>query len=150
MNLLLIGAQGSGKGTQAQILQKELGLTPVASGDLLREEMAQGTPNGEAARPYYERGDLVPDSIIVGMIRDRMTRLEGSQGIILDGFPRTFAQAEALDKALTEQGQQIDRVIFLDVPRELLLELYLPGDGARLQPEDESPACARDLRHRRQ
>jgi len=121
MNLLLIGAQGSGKGTQAQLLQKELSLTPVASGDLLREEMAQGTPNGEAARPYYERGDLVPDSIIVGMIRDRMTRLEGSKGIILDGFPRTFAQAEALDKALTEQGDQIDRVIFLDVPREQLL-----------------------------
>lgn len=126
MNLLLIGAQGSGKGTQAQLLQKELSLTSVASGELLREEMAHGTPNGEAARPFYERGDLVPDSIIVGMIRDRMTRLTGSAGIILDGYPRNFAQAETLDKALAEQGQQIDRVIFLDVPRELLLE-RLPG-----------------------
>jgi adenylate kinase len=126
MNLLLIGAQGSGKGTQAQLLQAELHLTPVASGELLREEMVQGTPNGEAARPYYERGDLVPDSIIVGMILDRMNRLEGSAGIILDGFPRTFAQAEALDKAFADHGQQIDRVIFLDVPREMLLE-RLPG-----------------------
>jgi adenylate kinase len=121
MNLLLIGAQGSGKGTQAQLLQTELTLTSVASGELLREEMAQGTPNGEAARPYYERGDLVPDSIIVGMILHRMNHLEGFGGIILDGFPRTIAQAEVLDTALSENGQQIDRVIFLDVPREQLL-----------------------------
>ncbi len=126
MNLLLIGAQGSGKGTQAQLLQKELHLAPLASGDLLREEMQRGTPNGEAARPYYERGDLVPDSIIVGMILDRMSHLEDAAGIVLDGFPRTIAQAQALDKALADHGQQIDRVIFLDVPREMLLE-RLPG-----------------------
>ena len=126
MNVLLIGAQGSGKGTQAQLLQQELHLTPVASGDLLREEMIQGTPNGEAARPYYERGDLVPDSIIVKMILDRMNSLEDSEGIILDGFPRTLAQAEALDQALKEHGQHIDRVLFLEVPEEMLLE-RLPG-----------------------
>jgi adenylate kinase len=122
MNVLLLGAQGSGKGTQAQKLHEELHLTPLASGELLREEIARGTPNGRSAQSYYDRGDLVPDSIIVSMILDRMARLEGSAGIILDGFPRTIAQAQVLDKALAERGQQIDRVIYLDVPRELLLD----------------------------
>jgi len=115
MNLLLIGAQGSGKGTQAQLLQQELTLTSVASGELLREEMAQGTPDGEAARPYYERGDLVPDSIIIGMILHRMNHLEGSGGIILDGFPRNLAQAHALDALLSELGQPLDAVVQMDV-----------------------------------
>lgn len=121
MNLILIGAQGSGKGTQAQLLSQELGLTPCASGELLRAAIAQQTPAGLAAKPYYDRGDLVPDAIVVRMILDRMRDLGKAQGIILDGFPRTIPQAEALDQGLAERSQCIDAVIYLDVPREELL-----------------------------
>jgi adenylate kinase len=121
MNLILIGAQGSGKGTQAQLLSQELGLTPCASGELLRAAIGQQTPAGVAAKPYYDRGDLVPDEIVVRMILDRMRDLGNAQGIILDGFPRTIPQAEALDRGLAERAQRIDAVIYLDVPREELL-----------------------------
>jgi adenylate kinase len=121
MNLILIGAQGSGKGTQSQLLSQELGLTPCASGELLRAAIAQQTPAGLAAKPYYDRGDLVPDAIVVRMILDHMRDLGKAQGIILDGFPRTIPQAEALDRGLAERGQCIDAVIYLDVPREELL-----------------------------
>ncbi len=115
----MIGAQGSGKGTQAELLEQQLGLKPCASGELLREHIAQGTPLGRAAQPYVERGDLVPDSLVVQMILD-FIRAQGMQGITLDGFPRTIAQAEKLDADFAQLGHTIDRVIYLDVPRELL------------------------------
>ncbi len=121
MNIIMIGAQGSGKGTQAEMLEQRLGLKPCASGDLLREHMARETPLGLAAKPYYERGDLVPDELVVQMILD-FIRSQGSQGIALDGFPRTTAQAEKLDADFARMGQTIDRVIYLEVPREMLLD----------------------------
>lgn len=121
----MIGAQGSGKGTQAEALQHAFGLQPCASGDLLRQHITQRTPLGLAAQPYVERGDLVPDELVVGMILD-FTRSQGGKGIILDGFPRTTAQAEKLDADLTRMGQAIDRVLYLDVPRHLL-ETRLSG-----------------------
>ena len=122
MNMILIGAQGSGKGTQAQELARELRLQPTASGDLLREAIASETPLGRAAKPYVERGDLVPDTLVVEMILDSIRSLHGAEGIILDGFPRTIAQAETLDDRLLELGQAIDAVVYLDVPREQLLD----------------------------
>jgi adenylate kinase len=122
MNLILIGAQGSGKGTQAQLLADELRLKPTASGELLRAAIAKGTPAGKAAQPYYDRGDLVPDEIVVQMILEDMEHLDGAHGIILDGFPRTIPQARALDQRLSERGQRIDYVIYLDVPRDILAE----------------------------
>ena len=122
MNLILIGAQGSGKGTQAQLLADQLRLKPTASGELLRVAIAKGTPAGNAAKPYYDRGDLVPDEIVVQMILEDMENLDGAHGIMLDGFPRTFAQARALDQRLAERGQRIDYVIYLDVPRKILEE----------------------------
>lgn len=121
MNIIMIGAQGSGKGTQAELLERELGLKPCASGDLLREHIAQGTPLGREAQPFVERGDLVPDTLVVQMILD-FIRAQGSQGIVLDGFPRTILQAERLDADLAQMGHTIDRVLYLDVPRELLTE----------------------------
>ena len=121
VNIIMIGAQGSGKGTQAELLEREFGLKPCASGDLLREHIAQGTPLGLAAKPYVDRGDLVPDTLVVQMILD-FIRAQGKQGIILDGFPRTIAQAEKLDADFAQLGQTIDRVIYLDVPREMLLD----------------------------
>lgn len=122
MNIILLGAQGSGKGTQAQRLAKLLNLTPCASGDLLREAIARGTPLGQQARPYVERGDLVPDELVVKMILERIQSLDDSHGVILDGFPRTIAQAEKLDANLAQTGQAISRAVYLEVPREILLD----------------------------
>lgn len=122
MNLMLLGAQGSGKGTQGALLAERLGLVVCASGDMLREAIAQGTPIGQQVRPYVERGDLVPDELMVGMILERMQSLSVGQGLILDGFPRNLAQAQVLDTRLAERGQEISQAIYLEVPRELLLE----------------------------
>src|SRR5690348_6755937 len=117
MNIILIGAQGSGKGTQAELLSKEFDLKSLASGELLRDAMERKTPAGQKARPYYDRGDLVPDEIVVGMIVEQLKQLEGKRGIVLDGFPRTNAQAIALDMALVNLGQIVNCAIYLDVPR---------------------------------
>lgn len=125
MNLILLGAQGSGKGTQAELLARELRLKPVASGELLRDAMAAGTPLGLRARPYYDAGDLVPDDIVIGMIQESMRQLGDARGIILDGFPRNIAQAEALDRALATAGQRIDAVVYLEVPRAMLEDRLL-------------------------
>jgi adenylate kinase len=122
MNVILIGAQGSGKGTQAQFISSEMNLKHTASGDLLRDAIAQGTPSGLAAKSYYERGDLVPDEIMVGMILDAISDLGGKAGLLLDGFPRTLAQARILDVRLAERGQRVDKVIYLQVPRQQLVE----------------------------
>lgn len=125
MNIIMIGAQGSGKGTQAEALERTLGLKPCASGDLLREHIRLGTRLGQLARPYVERGDLVPDELVIGMILEFMRASQaepGARGLILDGFPRNIPQAEKLDAELAAEGQRIDAVIALEVPRELLLE----------------------------
>ena len=119
MNIILFGAQGSGKGTQAQMLAEQLKLQPRASGELLRDAIAQETPAGKVAKPYYDRGDLVPDEIVTEMILESM---RGVQGIILDGFPRTIPQAHLLDEALARVGQRIDATIYLEVPRDVLLD----------------------------
>lgn len=120
MNIIMIGAQGSGKGTQAEMLEQRLGLKPCASGELLREHIARETALGRAAMPYVDRGDLVPDELVVQMILD-FIRSQGSEGIALDGFPRTIPQAEKLDDDLAQMGHRIDRVIYLEAPREVLL-----------------------------
>jgi adenylate kinase len=125
LNVILVGAQGSGKGTQAEALQKALGLIPCSSGDLLREHIAQGTLLGQQAKPYVDHGDLVPDELVIGMILQFMRESQakpGARGFTLDGFPRTITQAEKLDQELANVGQRIDRVISLEVPRETLLE----------------------------
>ena len=122
MNIILIGAQGSGKGTQAELLSREFDLKSLASGELLRDAMERNTPSGQKARPYYDRGDLVPDDIIIGMIVEHLDDLDGKRGIVLDGFPRTNAQAYALDVALAQRGQQVNWAIYLDAPRELWVD----------------------------
>jgi adenylate kinase len=124
VNVILIGAQGSGKGTQAEALQRALGLVPCSSGELLREHIARGTPLGLQAKPYLERGDLAPDELVIGMILQFMRESQarpGARGLTLDGFPRTIPQAAKLDQELARAGQRIDHVISLEVPREQLL-----------------------------
>jgi adenylate kinase len=119
--VLLVGAVASGKGTQAEILSRELGIPHLASGNLFRAEMEAGTPLGEEARRYIERGELVPDETTIGMLMAELARPPAARGAILDGFPRTVAQARALDESLAAQGERVKRVVFIDVPNEELV-----------------------------
>lgn len=121
MNIVLIGAQGSGKGTQAALLTQTLGLRHIASGDLFRKAFDEKTNLGLQAKAYMDRGELVPDELTVAMVLRRVEELLHGQGILLDGFPRTIAQARALDKGLQRSGRQIDLAVYLNVPREELL-----------------------------
>jgi len=122
--LVLLGAPGAGKGTQAHILARHLGLPRVATGDLFRAAAREGTPLGIAAKAYMERGELVPDEVTVGMLLERLGAPDAGRGVILDGFPRTRSQAEALDRALVERGSAVEAALLVDVPAdELLLRL---------------------------
>lgn len=121
MNIILFGAQGSGKGTQAEKLSLHLGLCHVASGDLFRKAFDERTELGIKAKAYMDRGELVPDSITVAMILEHLEKLDETQNVLLDGFPRTVAQAQALDLGLERIGRQINQAIYLEVPREVLL-----------------------------
>lgn len=120
--VLLLGAPGAGKGTQARYLADSLGLPHVASGDLLRDHRQRGTALGRAAQGYMDRGDLVPDDLVVDMIVDRLDRPDASAGALLDGFPRTVAQAEALEARLAERGGTIRTAVYVEVPPEVLVE----------------------------
>ncbi len=119
--IVLLGAPGSGKGTQAPALARHLGVPILASGDLLRAAVAAGSPLGRDADRYMSRGQLVPDETIVQVFLDRLERPDAAGGAILDGFPRTRVQAEALDRALADAGRRVDRAILVDVPTEDLI-----------------------------
>jgi adenylate kinase len=119
--VVLLGAPGAGKGTQAPILADALGVPILASGDLLRAAVAAGTGLGREAEQYMSRGQLVPDDTIVRVFLDRLDKPDARVGAILDGFPRTVVQAEALDRALEEAGRRVDRAIFIDVQPEDLI-----------------------------
>lgn len=121
MNLVLIGAQGSGKGTQADLLSKALNVRHISSGDLFRKAFAEQSELGMQAKAYVDRGELVPDDLTVSMVLEAIRELHGVQDIMLDGFPRTVAQAQALDQGLQSIGQHIDKAVYLNVPREELL-----------------------------
>ena len=122
MYIILLGAQGSGKGTQAELLSQTLGIPHIASGDLFRKAIDEKTELGIKAKAYIDRGELVPDDLTVTMVVKRLEEPDCSQGVLFDGFPRTVAQAEVLDKGLQEVGKQIDLAIYLQVLREELLK----------------------------
>src|SRR6266699_3736884 len=122
VNIILIGAQGSGKGTQAEKLTRALGIRHIASGDLFRDAIAAKTELGLKVKAYLDRGELVPDDLTVAMVLRRIEEPDCAQGVLLDGFPRTIAQAQALDKELAQAGKQIDLVVYLEVPREELVK----------------------------
>ena len=123
--VILLGAPGAGKGTQAKLLQEALGLPQVSTGDLFRDNMKNETELGKLARAYMDRGQLVPDEVTVAMVRDRLSQPDCEYGAILDGFPRTLAQAEALDSLLAEFGGHINVVPSIVVPQEVLVERLL-------------------------
>src|SRR6266496_319099 len=119
---LLIGAPGAGKGTQARFICQALGIPHVATGDLLREHRRRGTPLGAIVRRYMDRGELVPDDLVVEMVTRRLDEPDAARGVLLDGFPRTRAQARALDVDLAIHGGGVERVFFLDVPTRVLVD----------------------------
>jgi adenylate kinase len=121
LNLILLGPPGSGKGTQGERLQEDLELPYYATGDILRDAVKAGTEVGQAAREYMDRGDLVPDEVIIGVIADQLEDSTAGHGFILDGFPRTVPQAEALDAELEKLGRQLEAVILIEVSDEEII-----------------------------
>lgn len=120
MNIILLGPPGAGKGTQAQILAEKRGMTQLSTGDMLREAKDSGTEMGKVVADVMARGDLVTDEIVIGLIREKLE--SGGGGFIFDGFPRTLAQADALDELLREQGQALDAVVEMQVDDETLVQ----------------------------
>jgi adenylate kinase len=122
MNLVLLGPPGAGKGTQAKLLEDSRSLVKLSTGDMLRAAVAAGTELGRKAGDIMERGQLVPDALVINLIAERLDEDGSGRGFVLDGFPRTLAQAEALDRLLKERGKTLDRVIVMAVDDEALVE----------------------------
>lgn len=135
VRLILFGPPGAGKGTQAASLCESLAVPHISTGDIFRAAISAQSPLGVKAQTFMDRGELVPDEVVVGMIRERLTQSDTSSGWILDGFPRTLAQAETLDSLLSELDQSYDTVISLKVPDELLVQRML-GRGRKDDTED--------------
>ena len=133
LNLVLFGAPGSGKGTQASLLQEWYVIPHLSTGDILRQEVAEGSSLGRQAKAYMERGDLVPDQLLADMVALKLRQPEAEPGFLLDGYPRTVPQAETLDAILAALRRTLDHVIYLDVPREELVR--------RLAARRVCPAC---------
>ena len=138
MIILLLGAPGAGKGTQAVLLARSLGLLHLATGDMLRTEVKTGSELGKLANSYMLRGDLVPDDVMIRMIQERLKAADARMGVVLDGFPRTVAQAGALDAGLGKSGMRVDRAIYLGVSEEELLR-RMAGRGRA----DDTPEAIR-------
>jgi adenylate kinase len=145
VNILLLGPQGSGKGTQAKRVAGEYGLVHVATGDILRAEMAAGTGLGLRVKPIYDAGRLVPDELIIDVLRDRIMRPDASAGFVLDGFPRTMPQAEALDRMLDEVERELDVVFELQVSDEECLARLTRRAEEERRTDDTPEVIARRL-----
>jgi len=152
MNLILLGPPGAGKGTQAQFLMEDYDIPQISTGDMLRSAVKEGTPMGLKAKDCMDSGALVPDDVVVGIVRERLQQDDCAKGFILDGFPRTVPQADALSATLQEMGKEIDAAIALSVDTEALVERLagrrtcpVCGAGYHLQydPPREDGICAK-------
>ena len=135
MNIVLLGAPGAGKGTQAARMVEEFALPHISTGDIFRKAVADGTPLGLEAKRYMDAGELVPDAVTIGIVKERLAQPDCETGFILDGFPRTVPQADALGTALASMGRALDAVVLVDVPSSALV--------ARLTSRRQCRACGR-------
>jgi adenylate kinase len=135
MKIVLLGAAGAGKGTQAAKLVEAYGLTHISTGDIFRKNVAEGTALGVEAKRYMDEGTLVPDSVVIAMVKDRLSQPDCDVGFMLDGFPRTLPQAEALNEALESMDKTLDAVVSIEVPRDVLM--------GRLTSRRQCRACGR-------
>ncbi len=145
MNLLVLGPQGSGKGTQAARISADHGIPHVSTGEMFRAAIAEGTELGRQVEPILASGDLVPDELTVALIRERLSRPDAADGFVLDGFPRNLAQAEELDEMLAEIDRSLDAVLFFDIPDQLALERIAARAAAEGRRDDQEDAIARRL-----
>lgn len=145
MNLLVLGPQGSGKGTQAARISADHGIPHVSTGEMFRAAMAEGTELGRQVEPFLSSGELVPDELTVALIRERLSQPDAADGFVLDGFPRNPAQAEELDAMLAEIGRSLDAVLFFDIPDEVALERIAVRAAEEGRRDDQADAIARRL-----
>jgi adenylate kinase len=153
VRLILLGPPGAGKGTQAKALIAKWGIPQISTGDMLREAKKAGTPLGVQAQEYMNRGALVPDSVVIGLVDERLQKPDTTPGFLLDGFPRTVPQAEALDSLLQREGLSLDAVVQIDVPREFLVERAVhrrtdKRTGEIYHLKSEPPPAGAELEHR--
>ncbi len=132
MRMIFIGPPGAGKGTQAARLVERLAIPHISTGDMFRAAVKAGTPLGKQAKACMDKGELVPDEVTIGLVKERIAQDDAKEGFMLDGFPRTLPQAEALDAALTDAGVALDAVVLLEVPDDLIVERIV---GRRSDPE---------------
>ena len=145
MNLLVLGPQGSGKGTQAARISADHGIPHVSTGEMFRAAIAEGTELGRQVEPILASGELVPDELTVALIRERLSRADAAEGFVLDGFPRNLAQAEELDEMLAEIGRTLDAVLFFDIPDQVALERIAARAAEEGRRDDQADAIARRL-----
>jgi adenylate kinase len=145
LDVLLLGVQGSGKGTQAKRIASDYGLAHIATGDMLRAAMAADTPLGRRVRPIYDAGELVPDDLMIDLIRDRLQAPDTEPGFVLDGFPRTMPQADALDSMLSEIDRPLSVVFELQVPDEIAIDRLYKRAVEEGRPDDTPEAIAKRI-----
>ena len=145
MRILLLGPQGSGKGTQAERISRTYGIPHIATGDMLRAAMAAGTELGRKVKPIYDAGELVPDDLMIELIRERLAEPDAEEGFVLDGFPRTLEQAEALDDMLLELGSPLDVVFDLQIDEPTTVQRLLDRASKEGRSDDTPEAIAKRL-----
>jgi adenylate kinase len=145
LNILLLGPQGAGKGTQAKRIAAEFGIPHIASGEILRSEMAAGTELGRRVKDVYDRGDLVSDDLMIELIRNRLSQADTEAGFVLDGFPRTTVQAGALDRMFGDIGRRFDVVFALQIPDEVAFDRLRRRAEIERRPDDTDEAIRRRL-----
>jgi adenylate kinase len=145
LDVLLLGVQGSGKGTQAKRIASDYGLAHIATGDMLRAAMQADTPLGRRVRPIYDAGELVPDDLMIDLIRERLQAPDTESGFVLDGFPRTMPQADALDSMLSEIDRPLSVVFELQVPDEIAIERLHKRAVEEGRPDDTAEAIAKRI-----
>ena len=152
MNIILIGPPGAGKGTQATRMIERLQVPQISTGDMFRAAVKEGTPMGKKAKEYMDKGALVPDEVVIGVVNERFQKPDCKKGFILDGFPRTLEQAKALDELLKKLGTKLDHVVVIEVPDDYLVErLNRPQDLQGLQLHASYKVrCAEERRRMRQ